>query len=108
MSTVLEIERAIEKLPSEQQAELRRWMDTHLPKTAPSSPSDATDVDAWLTKTTGLAKGVLTTDERMQETRGEDWILPSVNGGGLKVPLDELHDLAADAEYRPGDSKPKK
>lgn len=27
---------------------------------------------AWLTASTGLATGVLTTDERMQETRGED------------------------------------
>lgn len=40
----------------------------------------ATDMDdngmkvfqAWLTSSTGLAMGVLTTDERMQETRGED------------------------------------
>ena len=73
MSTVAEIERAIEKLPSEQQAELRRWMDTQLFKTVPTRPaSAATDFDAWLVQSTGLARGILTTDERMQETRGED------------------------------------
>jgi hypothetical protein len=73
VSTVTEIERAIEKLPSEQQAELRRLMDTKLPKTVPPPPpAAATDFDAWLAQSTGLARGILTTDERMQETRGED------------------------------------
>ena len=30
------------------------------------------DFDEWLATSTGLAKGRLTTDERMRETRGED------------------------------------
>lgn len=37
--------------------------------------AEATDVaqfKAWLISSTGLAKGKLTTDERMRETRGED------------------------------------
>ena len=32
MSTLAEIEEAIEKLPPEQWAEIRRWMDVHEPK----------------------------------------------------------------------------
>ena len=31
-----------------------------------------TKFDAWLAASVGLAKGDLTTDERMRETRGED------------------------------------
>jgi len=73
MSTVAEIERAIEQLPPEQWAEIRRWMDAQLPKIRGNAPaSDSTDFDTWLASSTGLAKGLLTTDERMQETRGED------------------------------------
>jgi hypothetical protein len=30
------------------------------------------DFDGWLAASTGIAKGRLTTDERMRETRGED------------------------------------
>ena len=33
MSTLAEIEAAIEKLPPEQWMEIRRWMDHHLPET---------------------------------------------------------------------------
>ncbi|HEY3898064.1 MAG TPA: hypothetical protein VGM54_05590 [Chthoniobacter sp.] len=74
MSTVVEIERAIERLPTEQPEELRRWKDSHFPKGR--DESDATGnfaaFDAWLASSTGLAKGLLTTDDRMRETRGED------------------------------------
>ena len=31
-------------------------------------------------------------------TRGKDWKLPRINGGGTKVPLSELHNHAADDE----------
>ena len=34
--------------------------------------SGMTKFDAWLAASVGLAKGDLTTDERMRETRGED------------------------------------
>jgi hypothetical protein len=74
MSTIAEIERAIEKLPPEQWVEIRRWMDAHFPKGRDeSSPTGGfAAFDAWLASSTGLAKGLLTTDDRMRETRGED------------------------------------
>lgn len=34
MSTLTEIENAIEQLPQEQWMEIRRWMDSHAPKAA--------------------------------------------------------------------------
>ena len=34
MSTLAEIENAIEQLPPEQWTEIRRWMDSHAPKPA--------------------------------------------------------------------------
>ncbi|MEQ1860308.1 MAG: hypothetical protein ABMA13_10260 [Chthoniobacteraceae bacterium] len=37
-------------------------------------PTDSTaaDFDEWLAASTGIAKGRLTTDERMRETRGDE------------------------------------
>ena len=69
MSTVAEIERAIGHLPPEQWTEIRRWMDAHAPKAARGA--DMAEFDVWLAASTGIAKGKLTTDERMRETRGE-------------------------------------
>jgi hypothetical protein len=69
MSTVAEIERAIGHLPPEQWTEIRRWMDAHAPKAAPSA--DLAEFDVWLAASIGIAKGKQTTDERMRETRGE-------------------------------------
>ena len=68
MSTVAEIERAISQLPSEQWTEIRRWMDAHSPKAAEGA--DMAEFDAWLASSIGIAKGKLTTDGRMRETRG--------------------------------------
>ena len=70
MSTVAEIERAIGHLPPEQWTEIRRWMDAHAPKAIRGA--DMAEFDVWLAASTGIAKGKLTTDERMRETRGED------------------------------------
>jgi hypothetical protein len=68
MSTLQEIEEAIEKLPPEQWLEIRRWMEHR----APIQPiGKQGDFDHWLAASTGIAKGRLTTDERMRETRGE-------------------------------------
>jgi len=39
---------------------------------AEAGNSDLPKFQAWLTSSIGLAKGRLTTEERMQETRGED------------------------------------
>ncbi len=36
MSTVAEIEHALEKLPPEQWLEVRHWMDRHAPRLAPA------------------------------------------------------------------------
>ena len=69
MSTVAEIERAIGHLPPEQWTEIRRWMDAHAPKAIRGA--DMAEFDVWLAASTGIAKGKLTTDERMRETRGE-------------------------------------
>lgn len=69
MRTLAEIEQAISRLPSEQWVEIRRWMDAHAPNQA--QDADMARFDAWLSASTGIAKGKLTTDERMSETRGE-------------------------------------
>ena len=69
MSTLAEIEKAIETLPPEQWREIRRWMDCHAPR---AGAAELADFDAWLAASTGMAKGRFTTDERMRETRGED------------------------------------
>ena len=67
MSTLTEIEEAIEHLPPEQWAEIRRWIEGH-PRTR-ASGGEAARFDEWLAASTGIAKGKLTTDERMRETR---------------------------------------
>ena len=72
MSTVAEIERAIEQLSPEEWEELRRWMDSRTPKTTPGrEPAELAKFDAWLLARTGYAKGGFTTEDRMRETRGE-------------------------------------
>ena len=70
MSTLIEIEEAIEQLPPEQWAEIRRWMEVHPRKV--QGGGEAARFDEWLAASTGIAKGKLTTDERMRETRGEN------------------------------------
>jgi hypothetical protein len=69
MSTLIEIEDAIEQLPPEQWAEIRRWIERH-PRTK-SSDEGSAPFDEWLATSTGMAKGKMTTDERMRETRGD-------------------------------------
>ena len=73
MSTITEIEAAIEQLPPEQWQEIRRWLDSHAPKAgAEPHTGQLADFDRWLAASTGMAKGRFTTDERMRETRGGD------------------------------------
>ena len=73
MSTLAEIEEAIEQLPPEEWMEIRRWMDSHAQRAnAGSGVGKAEDFERWLAASTGIAKGRLTTDGRMRETRGED------------------------------------
>lgn len=40
--------------------------------TEPASETELAEFQNWLTASIGLAKGKLTTDQRMEETRGED------------------------------------
>ena len=70
MSTLAEIEQAISHLPPEQWVEIHRWMDANAPDQTPGA--DMAGFDASLSASTGMAKGKLTTDERMRETRGEN------------------------------------
>lgn len=41
-------------------------------KAVPCAADSSDEFDGWLKSSIGLAKGKLTTDERMTETRGED------------------------------------
>ena len=73
MSTLAGIEQAIGNLPPEPWEEIRRWMESHAPGTdAGTRMGKAEDLERWLAASVGIAKGRLTTDERMRETRGED------------------------------------
>jgi hypothetical protein len=66
MSTIAEIETAIEKLPAPQVDQLARWLEAfRMRRATPSS------VDTWLGKARGAAGGV-TTAKVMALTRGED------------------------------------
>ena len=54
MSTLAEIEKAIETLPPDQWQEIRRWMDCHAPK---KGAVELADFDVWLAASTGMVKG---------------------------------------------------
>ncbi|MCB1234533.1 MAG: hypothetical protein KDM91_05635 [Verrucomicrobiae bacterium] len=66
MSTLAEIEAAIEKLPEPQVNQLVRWLEAR--GRAHSLP---TLVDDWLSVARGAALAEATTDELLQTTRGE-------------------------------------
>lgn len=66
MSTIAEIETAIEKLPTPQVDQLARWLETfRMRRATPAS------VETWLEKARGAVHGV-TTSKVMALTRGED------------------------------------
>lgn len=68
MSTLAEIEQAIEKLPPEQWVEIRRWMEAR----APLPRRETADFQRVLGESVGKATSGLSTDEIMRLTRGED------------------------------------
>jgi hypothetical protein len=68
MSTLAEIEQAVEKLPPQQWEEIRRWMAAH----APTRGGEAAAPVQWLAASVGTATTGLSTDEIMRLTRGED------------------------------------
>jgi len=75
MSTLAEIENAIETLPAPQVEELARWLEQcRLRKAAAfTTESDRTrPLPDWLQRSIGTATTGLSTDEILRETRGED------------------------------------
>ena len=68
MSTLAEIEQAIEKLPPAQWEEIRRWMEAH----APEPPREKADFQRVLAESVGIATSGLSTDDIMRMTRGEE------------------------------------
>lgn len=70
MSTLVDIEVAIEKLPTPQIDELALWLEAHRASRAASQGSPATE--AWLLQARGAARSGVTTAEAMALTRGEE------------------------------------
>ena len=67
MTTVAEIEKAIEHLPLSQVEELARWLDGY--RSRRCSP---THVESWLALARGAAQSGVTTADVMALTRGEE------------------------------------
>jgi len=67
MSTITEIEAAIERLPEPELAELAAWLETFRALRTPPPP-----VERWLNRAVGAAKQGVTTADVMALTRGED------------------------------------
>lgn len=67
MSTIAEIEAAIEKLPGPQVEELARWLEALRQRRSAPNP-----VDDWLDKARGAARPGATTAAMMVLTRGEE------------------------------------
>lgn len=66
MSTITEIETAIEHLPAAQVEELASWLDTLRTRI-----STTTTVESWLAQARGVARPEITTADVMKSTRGE-------------------------------------
>ena len=67
MSTIGEIEAAIEHLPASQVDELANWLDAYRARQAARPPADS-----WLELARGAARLGVTTAELMALTRGEE------------------------------------
>ena len=67
MSTIAEIERAIEKLPRQQVEELAIWLEAHRARRAATPPAEA-----WLKRARGAARPGVTTAEVMALTRSDE------------------------------------
>jgi hypothetical protein len=67
MSTLTEIEAAIEQLPEPLVEELARWLEKRRTK-----PTKLPEVEAWLQTAGGAAVTGVTTDTVMAATRGEE------------------------------------
>lgn len=67
MSSIAEIERAIEKLPATQVEELADWLEKHRVKRTTPPP-----VESWLQRARGTARPGETTAKVMALCRGEE------------------------------------
>ena len=67
MSTIAEIEVAIERLPAEQVDELASWLETFRARRTAEF-----DAEAWLNRARGAARSEVSTAEVMAMTRGEE------------------------------------
>ena len=67
MSTIAEIERAIEHLPASQIDELANWLEAYRSRRTAPPPAEA-----WLKRARGVARSGVTTTEVMALTRGEE------------------------------------
>jgi hypothetical protein len=67
MSTIAEIETAIERLPTPQVDELAAWLEAHRARRAASLAAEA-----WLKRARGAALPDVTTADVMALTRGND------------------------------------
>lgn len=67
MSTITEIEHAIEQLPATQVDELARWLEAHRTRRASPLP-----VETWLNRARGAAAPTVTTADIMALTRGDE------------------------------------
>lgn len=67
MSSIAEIEQAIEKLPDQQVEQLANWLEALRVKRATPSP-----VEDWLGNARGAARPTATTAEVMSLTRGAE------------------------------------
>ena len=67
MSTITEIEQAIEHLPPSQVDELAIWLEAYRARRAASLPAEV-----WLERARGAAQAGATTEEVMALTRGEE------------------------------------
>lgn len=67
MSSIGEIEAAIEKLPATQVEQLARWLETHRQR-HPAVPP----VESWLQRARGAATPGVTTKTVLTMTRGEE------------------------------------
>ncbi|MBS0267250.1 MAG: hypothetical protein JSS02_35325 [Planctomycetes bacterium] len=67
MSSITEIEAAIENLSAQQVEELAIWLESHRARRATQLPAEA-----WLSRARGAARPGVTTADLMSLTRGVD------------------------------------
>ncbi|MGC4004404.1 MAG: hypothetical protein QM811_15320 [Pirellulales bacterium] len=70
MSTIAEVESAIERLPTAQVDELAVWLEAHCAERSRRAAAQASG--AWLNRARGAARSGASTDEIMTLTRGEE------------------------------------